>query len=293
MTTVQLFHRMGRMTRSGDFTRLSLTEQTDLMDAANSALQEVYGLLPTVYKELTEGFVLPAPVAITGTINNNTTEFSADIFTPDQFGRSVVLDGDANWNQIIDTNKVLNPYQGQSGTINGTVYGDAVYSRRYPFDRIIGNPRFPNQGSTLMMNPNLRPTSDGAGWWLFQQTIGQPLYWWTQAMGNSQGNEPLLVLRFSPAPSMTYVVDVRISYWPKRLVMADYDEATTIPVPDQMLEKALIPLALQSLSMTPIWNPQYDARRYDEAADRARVFLKMMPGQISSPNNRVFTPLGF
>lgn len=293
ITTVQLFHRLGRMTKQGDFTKLSMSEQSDLVQAADSGLQEVYGALPNVYKELTEGFLLPAPVTVTVPVVQNSSALASNVFTTDQIGRSVVLDGDANWNQIIGVNQLLNPYLGASGTVSGTVYGDAVYSTKYPFERIIGNPRFPNHGSTLTMNPNLRPTSDGAGWWIYQQSVGTPLYWWTQAMGESQGNSPALVLRFSPAPSKAFALSVRMSYWAKRLTLADVSDATDIPLPDQFIESALIPLGLQALSLTPVWDSKYDPRRYDEAADRARRFIKERPGQISAPNNRVFTPLGW
>ena len=293
MTTVELFHRLGRLTREGDFTKLSMTEQTDLAQAATAAMQEVYGILPTVYKEMTEGFLLPAPLAVSLSTTKNSATLGANVFTTDQIGRSVVIDGDANWNQVVSANELLNPYLGESGTHAATVYGDAVYSTRYPFERIIGNPRFPNQGSTLTMNPNMRPTNDGSGWWLYQQSIGVPLYWWTQAIGGSQGKTPLLVLKFSPAPSKAYAISVRMSYWPKRLTLADYDNATDIPAPDQFLDGALVPIALQALTMTPIWNPAMDTRRFDEGAERARKFLRERPAQLAAPNNRVFTPIGY
>lgn len=293
MTTVEIFHRLGRMTRSGDFTKLSMTEQGDVLQSANAAMQEVYGMLPTVYKELTEGFLLPAPATVTLAVTQNSNVLSSDVFDVSQIGRSVVLDGDANWNQVIAPNRLMNPYLGSSGTVNGMVYGDAVYSTRYPFERIIGNPRFPNQGSTLTMNPNLRATNDGAGWWIFQQSIGVPLYWWTQALGNSQGNNPMLVLRFSPAPSKAYTVNVRMSYWPKRLVRSDYENATDLPAPDQFLDGALIPIALQAMTMTPIWNEKLDVNRFNEGAERARKFLRERPAQLGGTNNRVYTPIGF
>jgi hypothetical protein len=293
ITTVQLFHRLGRMTRGGDFTKLSMTEQTDLAQAATAGLQQVYDLLPVAFREMTEGFLLPAPLAVSVALTSGSADVPTSTFTAAQIGRSVVFSGDENWNQVVDTNKLLNPYLGASGTVAGTVYGDAISVTRYPFDRIIGNPRFPNQGSTLSMNPNLRPTNDSSGWWIYAQSIGTPLYWWTQPLGNSQGKTPLLVLKFSPAPSRQFAVDVRLSFWPKRLTLADYDNATDIVAPDEVIEAALIPIALQALTLTPIWDKQYDPRRFDEAADRGRALLRNKPGQIATPNNRVGTPFGY
>lgn len=299
MKIISLLHRIARRARStegpgGDFTRFSMSEQTDLMEAANSALQSAYALLPTAYKEMTQGFLMPGPRNITLSITANDTVVADGTFGAEEIGRSVNIDGDGNWNQIIATNRVLNPYLGTTGSHAATVYGDAVYSDRYPFDRIIGNPRYPNQGQTMLLNPNLIPINNANGnFWLFQQQIGVPLYWWQQYMGNSQGNEPLLVLRVSPAPSAACVLDVRISYCPRRLTLANYDANDTIPLPDQFLDTALVPLGLEALMSSPIWDGKGDPNVIVAAAERARTMLRNQIAQIGAVANKVFTPVGF
>lgn len=300
ITVPQLFHRIARRARAskggvgGDYTRLSMTEQTDLAEAANTALQSLYGLLPAVFKEKTQGFLLPAPLAITLAVTTQSNVVPDGSFTADQIGRSIVLDGDGNWNQVIDTNRLLNPYMGPiSATVAGTVYGDAFHSDEYPFDRIISNPRFPVQGQTNLLNPVLLPLNSPGLGWFYQAAIGQPQYWWTQALSYSQGNEPIIVMRVTPAPSIATALSVRISYWPKRLTLADYDAATRIPVPDQFIEKSLIPLGLRALMSTPIWDDRGDDAKIEQRAEEGEQFLKMQPGQIASPANRVFTPLGY
>lgn len=293
MTTVQLFHRIARRARGGDFTRLSMTEQTDLAEAANTALQTLYGLLPTVYKEKTQGFLLPAPLTISVAVIAQSNVVPDGTFTSAQLGRSVVLDGDSNWNQVIATNRLLNPYMGTTGTVSGTVYGDAFYSTEYPFERIVGNPTIPSQGSVMPINRVLQPmTVVGGLTWLSLQTTGYPQFWGVQPLGYSQGEEPVLVMRVMPAPSAAMAIDVRTSYWPKRLTLADYDDATRVPVADQFLETALIPLALYALTTTPI----FDGRGEDALAARAQQaedFLRAQPGQLGAPSNRCFTPAGF
>lgn len=296
MTTVQLFQRLGRRARGGDFTKLSLTEQGDLAEAANAALQRVYEALPVYFKELNQGFALLAPQSITGVgVTNDSNVLSSNVFDVSRIGCSVALAGDPAWNVVLGPNLLLNPYLGPTGTVNGTLYGDAVYSTKYPFDRIIGDPQFADQNSVPMFNLTIaRATNNMMGWgWVPPQTTGRPQAWSVMMLGESQGNVPMLVMKFSPAPDITYAINVRLGFWPKRLTMADYDAATTIPIPDQFIETALIPMGLDALISTPIWESRKDEALIMQKAEFAEEFLRRQPGQVASPSNRVFTPIGY
>lgn len=296
MTTVQLFHRIGRRARGGDFTKLGLAEQGDIAEAANQGLQKLYGALPAYFREMTEGFLLPAPVAISFAVTVGSAQLASNVFSTDQIGRTVVISGDPAWNQIIGQNMLLNPYNGSvSGTLNATVYGDAVYSSRYPFERIIGNPRFADLGLGLWGRNELNRINNNrqAFGAIFVQSVGLPVYWWVQMLGNSQGSEPLLVLKVSPVPDKAYPINLRMSYWPKRLTMADYDSATTLGVPDQFIEPGLIPLCLQALMSTPIWESKKDDALIDKRGADAEAYLRLQPGQVAAPSNFVGTPAGW
>ncbi len=295
ITTVELFHRIGRRARGGDFTRLSMTEQTDIQEAASSGLMRLYNALPTYFKEQTQGFVLPAPLAVTGI---GVTQFGKTVtgitFTAAQFGQTIVLDGDSGWNQIIGTNELLNPYMGATGTVAGTIYGNALYSETYPFNRIIGNPQFANNAQgPLWTNAISQVSTNPNGWWWFSQNIGVPQVWWSQVFGNSQGKKPIMVLRFAPAPSQAFAVNVRLAFWPKRVTLADYDESTELCVPDEFIENSLIPMCLQAFMSSPAWQVKGDEAMIELRGDKGELFAKNQPGQIGSPNNRVYTPIGY
>lgn len=292
MKVVWLLSRMARRSRTADFTKLSMIEQEDMLEAANAALAQTYNALPAYFKEITEGFQLPAPQTITLSVVNGSNELSSSVFTDEQIGRSVVLDGDPNWNQVISNDRLLNPYLGPTGVSGGTLYGDAVWSNRYPFDRIIGNPTYANRSSAAFSYRELTKINGQNAVWL-QQSVGQPVGWWTQMLGNSQGNEPLLVLRFTPAPSIAYVIDVRMAYWAKRLTLQDYTDNATITVPDQFLETVLLPLALRAFMSSPAWLPRPDDKDIVQRAEAAIVFARNQVGQPAAPNNRIGTPIGF
>ncbi len=293
ITTVEFVHRIGRRARGGDFTKLSMSEQTDLMQAANAALQRLYNALPTYFREETQGFVLPGPLTIAGvgvTQYGKTT--TGTPFTDAQFGQSVQLEGDGQWNQIIGPNELLNPYMGTTGTVGGTVYGNACHSESFPFFRVIGNPRYANQSQTPI-SFGVQSTGGPVSNWWFNQAIGPPQACWSQVFGQSQGKTPYTALIFAPAPDQAYAINVRLSFWPERLTLLDYDANSDLVVPDQFIDTALIPMALQELMSTPVWESRNDEGLIDARGEKGEAFARNQPGQIGAPSNRVFTPLGF
>lgn len=295
ITVVQLFHRMARRLRGGDFTKLSMTEQTDLQDAANAALMRLYNILPNYFKEQTQGFVLPGPKNVA---NVGVVQFgkfvTGLVFTEAQFGQTIVLEGDAGWNQIVGTDELLNPYMGDTGVVTGVIYGNAIHSDTFPLDRIIGDPQYANQNMLpICRNTMVAASSPPANTWWWAQSVGPPQTWWPQVFGNSQGKKPIMVMRFAPAPDQAYAINVRIGFWPKRLTLADYDNATELVAADQFIESALIPMALQELMVSPAWTIRGDEKMIDSKGDKGELFAKNQLGQIGVPANKVFTPIGY
>lgn len=294
MTTVQLLQRIARRARTTDMTQLSMPEQGDVLEAANAANQRLYAALPSYFKELPEGFVLPAPVTVSVPVTQNSALIGSNVFGVDQIGRTVVLSGDPGWNVILDVNRLLNPYIGATGTVSGTVYGDAVYSTRYPIERVIDDPRFANQSMGPLMMNRLARVNNWTDWWFLQQ-IGMPRRWWVMALGNSQGNEPLFVLKVAPVPDQAYAINVRINYWPKRLTLSDISSATPIVCPDQFIEKCLIPMGHAALLGTPAWQSRSpeDDKRVIAAGIDAEADARNQAGRVAVPNNSVGTPVGW
>lgn len=294
ITAFQLLTRIGRRCRNGgDFTTLSMLEVADVLEAANTGLQRLYNALPPYFKEITEGFILQGPTNLSGvTVTQYSKTVAPNTFTKAQIGCTVRLDGDPQWNQVIGTSTLMNPYAGQSGAVNGIVYGDAIWSPSYPFDRIIGNPRFANQGY-YPINPMSGMRSNGQPSWLWQQTVGTPMTWWVQTFGQSQGAQPFLALKFAPLPDQNYSVNVRMSLWPKRLTLQDYQNSTRIPVPPQFIETALIPMCIAAFMGSPAYEKRGDEKDVVQRSLDGETFLRLQPGQVGAPNNSIGTPLGY
>ena len=291
MMLVELIHRVARRARGGDFTKLELAEQGDVLQAVNAAMQKVYLALPIYFKQMTVGFLLPAPATVTISAINGSTSLNNAPFTLAQVGNTVIIDGDTAWNQITSVNTLQNPYMGPTGTVKGIVYGDSVYSDRYPFDRIVGNPKFADQSQLPLLRREMSNLT--VPYLAMTPSFGAPNVWWVQPFGNSQGNEPLLFLRFFPLPDTAYAINVALAYWPQRVTIADYISNVIIPVPDQFLDAVLVPLAIRALMDTPAFASRNDEQTLKESAAEADQFLRLQPGQVGSPSNSIGTPQGF
>jgi hypothetical protein len=295
MTVTEFAAKIARRSRTGDITKLSMFEQLDVLTAANSALMGLYHKLPAYLREMSEGFMLPAPKAMTVNVTQFSTQTSTGNFSAAQIGQSIQIAGDCSWNQILGPQSLLNPYMGTTGAKLASVYGNALYSTRYPFDRIIGDPKFADNQFWPLANLWMNNNNGRNGSWLFQNTVGRPINWWVEQLGNAQGNMPLLVMRFAPAPDTNYAINVRMSYWPLRLLLTDIMGASTLTVPDQYLEKCLLPMAWKALMLSPSWksiSPEAD-NLVITLAKEGEDFASSQIGQPGAPNNQCFTPTGF
>ena len=294
MTVTEYISAIARRSRTGDITKLDMLEKQDVLRAANSALMGLYDKLPSFHKEITEGFTLPAPTTISLYCTANSTKVTTGTFAQNQIGQSIQISGDQGWNQILSPQDLLNPFQGPTGTTQGTIYGNAWFSTRYPFERIIGDISFADNQFWPLARLTMNNTGRG-GTWLYQQTVGRPINWWVQQLGNSQGSNPISCIRFAPAPDQAYAVNARMSYWPVRLLLTDVQNATTLTVPDQFLEKCLVPMAWKALMMSPTWksiSPDAD-NLVMTLAKEGEDFARNQITQVTGPDNKVGTPTGF
>lgn len=288
---VELIHRIARRARTGDFTQLDQAEKGDVLQATNAAMQKCYNLLPIYFKEMTVSFLLPAPLTVTLTVTSGSNVVAGTPFSTSQVGCTVSIPGDASYNQIIGPSLLQNPYIGTSGTVIATVYGDTVYSNRYPFDRMVAGPWFADQSQLPLIRRSMNLFNAPYGG--ITPSVGRPTNWWVEPFGNSQGNNPIIFLRLWPLPDQAYVIKTRLAFWPQRLLLADYIANTIIAVPDQFLDTALVPLGVRALMDTPAFQSRNDEQTLKESAMDAENFLKLQPAAVAAPSNSIGTPLGF
>lgn len=290
MTTFELAERLSRRLKKGHFTALSMAAAMDVVEAINSGLQECYELLPHWQRRTTVSLTLAAPAAVSlnataGSVDVTSSVDAGDAFDESQIGRSVVVYGDPNWNEVQSVTKLLDDYQGATGVRAATVYGDSVFNDVASFDGFASHPRFAETREELIpFNPRAVARAP---------EIGKPKYYWTEPAAAALGSTPAVYLRVSPAPDRAYVLRVDLEFRPIIVTYTSLHQASTIPLDVQLLHRALIPLCESRLLRSPEWaDPQKEKLVLDDA-DLARELLTRQRPAASVPANKVFTPAGY
>lgn len=287
MTTFELAERLARRLKKGHFTALSMAAAMDVLEAINAGLQECYELLPAWQRKTTVSLTVAAPVSVNLSVVHGSVDLAGggSIFTEAQIGRSVVVAGDTNWNEVQSTTKLLDEYQGETGVKAATIYGDSVYNDLTSFEGFISHPRLADSREELIpFNPRAAER---------QAEIGRPRYYWTEPAAAALGATPPVYLRVFPAPDRAYVLRVDMEFRPAVLRYASLHAASTIPLADQLLHRALIPLCEVRLLRSPEWGDASKNNLVLEDAKSARGFLFNQRPAAAVPANRVFTPAGY
>lgn len=287
MTTIELAARLARRLKAREIDALSVPGAMDLVEAINAGLQECYQLLPPWQRRTTLSLELAAPLSVSLDLTNGSVALGdgGSLFADGLIGRSVVADGDPNWNEVQSETQLLDLYQGATGVHAATVYGDSVFSDFATFDGMVGHPRFADTRETLIPhNPRLegRPAE-----------IGKPRYYWFEPGANSLGSGVPVFFRVSPAPDRAYVLRCDIEFRPARLAYTSLHTPTAIALADQFLERALVPLCELRLLRSPEWADAALAQLVLADAAAAREFLGQQRPSPGVPCNRVGTPPGY
>lgn len=285
MTTIEAAGRLARHLKGGDFTKLTVSELADVLGALNYGSQRLYTLLPERFRATPVSVAIAAPETVSAVVTEGSPDLGNSPFSVDDVGKSVVVDGDANWNEVTGLNALMDAYLGSTGTKNAIVYSDSLLDASYAFERLTAPPVLADQrrGLTLF---NARAN----GW---TPAIGEPRHYWLENLSAALGGAPRFVMRLYPAPDRAYNLRLSLSFWAQRLALTDLMTPTALRVPDEFYESAYLPLCLGCLTSSPAWTDASKKREILALAETARLHLLGQPGQAGVPRNRVLTPAGY
>jgi hypothetical protein len=309
MKTTELVRKIIRRLSVNDWGALPLDGRMEMVDAINAGLQRLYDALPSQYRITTISTALQAPV----TQNLDVVKGGNDVllsagpsgvpFTTAQRGSTVVIGDDPQFNEVVSNTQILDQYQGTTGSVQATIYGDAVPIWDRDIVRIVTEPQLSN-GSTLYRVTNLVDqllNIDGVVSGInsnrqSKRQIGTPSRYVIDLVGHSQSDgstEPVVILRVDPMPDKLYTLRFEAELSPMRITFNHLQQPVNLPVPDNMIESMLLPLCIAELTMSAYWADEKTIPMAQRQAEAALGIAMRTTAYFAKPSHQIRTKPGF
>ena len=283
MNSAQLAQRLVRFTPAKDVALLTVEDAVRFVDIINSGLSAYHQRTPPNYRHASASVTLPAPMTASFGLTNGSQNFTGYTATASQEGSSVVFADKNDPQQIVGTSQFLANWGGSTGTINGTIYGDAI---QLPSGvaRVVTHPT---------INGNVLKRED-AEIWLSPTAVGKPSAYKLEAVGSIGGAFPPFYLRVHPLPETSYIVSLTVELEPSQLVITDLSAQTTIPVRSSHVASFLLPICEGELAMSELWNSDFAKDGVMKRYENAIIGLgQLESNDMASPANRVKSARGY
>ena len=259
MHTVEFAQHLIPFVTFSDAREADAWEAQELCSVMTQAVERWFSLAPANYRRTTLTNRQPAPETVTVEILNGQSTTVGAPFSQEQRGRTVFLAGDARPNEITSPNTLLYPYEGPSGTITGEVYANVVPFPDFLIERVCTHPEIvTGDGHTYQLSPLTAasrtfrlPTSPMEfGALPVQARVSYdreatPKHYWPEYIGGSHQveNDGVFQLRLYPLPTSSFIVQFDAEILPLPYRLPALTSPQTLPVPDSMCHRTLIPLA--------------------------------------------------
>lgn len=271
---------------------LTSTRRTDAMlrriaNDITATLQQVYTSAPAIYKSRLSA-LLPGPKTITVSVTKGSTAFTTgDTYT---VGSTIRITGDDVFNEIVDTETLMLPFKGPTGSVSATVWHDSI-----PLPVTVSR-----VSDSVMVNETpIMWMEDARGQFIAgrqRREAGTPMVYWVESMFADQ--TPNLKIRVFPMPDRDVTFAAEVENLPPVIEPDDIgdddedpDPGTTIPVQNQYTHSIVRPIFLVKWASGPWYRREADnLRSLKEDEAKALALLN----ELSLQNRRhVATRLPF
>ena len=304
MTTTEALQQVIRNTRIPNLSDITSDDAVTLVRALNEGVQEFFDLAPDRYKRTTFTSLLAAPSELSDVVvTHGEVTVGSGTFTTEQRGATVIITGDASHNEVVDTDAVLRPYLGTTGTTTATIYGDAVPFTDFSIERVVTDARVSNQSlqrRLARVNPEADHLQVWSGnwrsWWdALARSSGHPEYYRIDYVGGSiqTTNDAVMVIRVAPMPTEELVFEIEADFLPIAYAITCINTPKRLPVPRERAATHLLPLIEARLVDTPVWNQPTAATGAKESGAMARQRCRELPAYLANPQHHIRTRLGY
>jgi len=259
-------------------------DQLRLSDAVNAGLQDFLGKAPVYLKRGLIAGLLPAPRTVSMLLTAGSREIGTYV-VEDADVYQTVLAGSFR-NIIVPGNLLLYPWEGETGTYEVQICGDAVVWGT-------GEALIENLSGTPLLNDRtpLRHREDLP---IDELGLGTPKEYREEHYGQTLGGRPYWCLRVSPLPDVAYRLSVRAQITSWLITPAYLSSATTrLPVEDRLIPRFIVPFALYHLTSHRLWKLPETIRTITQQYQLALADLENLPRVQHVPANTVGTPCGY
>lgn len=270
MTTVELANHLMPYVTFRDPAECQAWEAQELGLVMSQAVQEWFSLAPAHWRRTTLSRQQPAPETIAVEIANNSATAVGAPFTAAQRGCTIFIEGDPRPNEITGPSTLLYPFIGASGTaLSATVYYDCVPFPDFLIERVVTHPEvITAMGQSLRLYPidhgsrTIQVPRMGAAFTSFTEPSRRtdkaehPTGYWLEPIGGSiqVAVDGVFQIRMWPLPTAEVLIQMDAEVLPIAYRIADVTTVATLPVPDSLCHRLLVPLARGILADSPIFD---------------------------------------
>lgn len=283
MTLARLFARLLTKSDVRDPAKVPFDDALEIIEEINAAVAEFYILAPARFSRSTLPLTLAAPATLSLPAVNGSPAFGGAVFTEAQRGATIIIGDDPRQNEIVSTTDVASPYQGITGTVSATVYGDAIPVGISDYKRVISDPLL-DSGRRLTLDPALESRQIRK-----VRGVGSPSRYWIENGGAAGGSSSLGVFRVDPIPSVATNVRLEVFGCPVHFTYESLVSSQVVPVPPDM-EKHLITLCRWHLKDHPFF---WEIPSIETDAAASRLAIGGQSPSAGPTRSKVGTPRGW
>lgn len=300
MTTVSAARRACRHLKVNDPDSMDPGQKLELVDALNAALFTYFATTDDGYKRTTATELVLTPQTRTVTIANGATTITSGAFLDSERGKTVQLGDDGSLNEIVATDQVLRPHRGTGGSLEATIYSDAIAIRNFAVERIVNRPTVIDTNTLLTDINKIRDEEITTNPWYRStrtRAFGDPIYYRVKYVGGSRAtgtDDAVAILQLDPIPTRELTIEFDIDIRAVAYGISSLSVASAIPIDETVFAKQFLPLMEHELMASSLWAASELVNRLlDKRHEEALQSIGKLPAFFSRPTHRIKTPTGW
>ena len=319
MTTTQAIQSVLDLTAIKSLDAASINHRLVLANCLTAAVQEWFELAPAIFKRTRSTFATVGPTTVACVFEPGETTASAEVFSDYQRGSTVVIAGDATWNEVVDRSTVLHPYRGSANSASAIVYGDCWPFFDFAIERIAGDVEYQTGDGGIGLLPPRETgrrqlhnhfsslnafSSYGPGWGFSEgatdvrQIRPVPTCYTLEPVGDSVATGDLdaaMMVRLDPIPSQSLSLSAMVDILPRAYGVAHVTNTPlTLPVPDERFHSTLLPILAYRVANSSIGTVEPGKMGgIREDANDARRRIALLPKVRHRTQSRILSKPGY